>query len=129
MAQFIDPFLTVVPERHLTKRELARCLRQAVASEYEAIHLYEALADAADDKVAKAVLQDIANEERVHAGEFQRLICRMLDDEAGYMAEGATEVDDLAARVEGCGAKPCVEPCVESCAASKKPIPVPGALK
>ena len=125
MAQFIDPFVSVTPDRRLTKRELARCLRQSLASEHEAVHLYEALADAADDPVAKAVLQDIANEERVHAGEFQRLLCRMLDDEDGYLTEGATEVDELAAAVEK-GQTVETEPVAP---ASVRIIPVPGALR
>ena len=99
MAEFLNPFQSVIPDRKLSKRELSRCIRQALVGEEEAIHLYEALADAADDPVAKAVLQDIANEERVHAGEFQRLLNRMLPDEEAFLAEGAGEVDDLAATV------------------------------
>jgi len=96
MAEFINPFSGVVPGRKLTSRELSRAIRMALSAEEEAVHLYEALADAADDPLARAVLQDIANEERVHAGEFQRLLAILLGDEEKYLAQGAQEVNELA---------------------------------
>lgn len=99
MAQFIDPFPGVSPERRLTTAELLRCLREDVAAEHEAVHLYLAHADATDDPVARAVLIDIANEERVHVGEFSRLIAILSGDEDAWLAKGASEVDDLAAQV------------------------------
>ena len=100
MPEFINPFPGVIPDRKLTKRELTRGLRLALAAEEEAVHLYEALADAADDELAKAVLQDIADEERVHAGEFQRVLNILLDDEEKWLAEGAEEVDEIAEELQ-----------------------------
>jgi rubrerythrin len=85
-----------MPDRKLTARELARALRLSLAAEEEAIHLYEALADATDNKLAKEVLQDVADEERVHAGEFQRLLNILLTDEEKMLADGAEEVDEMA---------------------------------
>ena len=99
MAQFIDPFVAVVPDRKLTLRELTHGIRMALAAEEEATHLYEALADATDEPLARKVLLDIANEERVHVGEFQRLICILLVDEHGWLADGAAEVNEMAAEV------------------------------
>ncbi len=96
MPEFLDPFSGVVPDRKLTTRELARALRLSLAAEEEAIHLYEALADATDNKLAKEVLQDVADEERVHAGEFQRLLNILLTDEEKMLADGAEEVDEMA---------------------------------
>lgn len=107
MPEFINPFSGVTPGRKMTARELTRALRLALAAEEEAIHLYEALADATDHKLAKSVLQDVANEEREHAGEFQRLLNILLPDEAALMAHGAEEVDEMAAKVGGkTGGKP-----------------------
>lgn len=100
MAEFINPFSGVTPDRKLTKRELTRALRMALAAEEEAIHLYEALADAADDKLAAAVLQDVANEEREHAGEFQQLLNKLLPDEVELMSDGAGEVDEMEEKVK-----------------------------
>jgi len=39
------------------------------------------------------VLKDIADEERVHAGEFLRLLREIAPDEEKFYAEGAAEVD------------------------------------
>jgi rubrerythrin len=100
MPDFLDPFVGVTPDRKLTDRELARALRLSLAAEEEAIHLYEALADATDNKLAAAVLQDIANEEREHAGEFQRLLNILLSDEEKLMQNGAQEVNEMAEKVK-----------------------------
>ena len=99
MPEFMDPFKGMTPSRKMSARELTRALRLALAAEEEAIHLYEALADATGDKLAKTVLQDIANEEREHAGEFQRLIDILLPDEREFMGHGAKEVDEMAAEL------------------------------
>jgi len=101
MAQFIDPFCGVTPDRKLTGRELTRALRMALSAEEEAVHLYEALADATDNPLARAALQEIADEERVHAGEFQRLLNILLPDEEGFLAQGAQEVNEMAQKLSG----------------------------
>jgi rubrerythrin len=67
-----------------------------LSAEEEAVHFYEALVDATDNRLAKEVLQDIANEERVHVGEFQRLLNILLPDEEKLLAKGAAEVDEAA---------------------------------
>ena len=100
MPEFLNPFPGVTPDRKLTARELTRAIRLTLAAEHEAVHLYEAIADATDNPLAKEVLQDIANEERVHAGEFQRLISILLPDEDPFLAQGAAEVNEAA---EGLG--------------------------
>lgn len=96
MAEFLDPFRGVVPNRKLTLRELTRAVRQSLSAEEEATHLYEAIADATDNELAQKVMQDIANEERVHAGEFQRLLSLLLPDEDALMQQGADEVNEMA---------------------------------
>ena len=96
MPEFLNPFPGVTPDRKLTARELTRAIRITLAAEHEAVHLYEAIADATDNALAKEVLQDIANEERVHAGEFQRLITILAPDEERLFAQGAAEVDEMA---------------------------------
>ncbi|MFA7158065.1 MAG: ferritin family protein [Kiritimatiellia bacterium] len=95
MAEFLNPFTGLTPNRKLTVRELSRAIRGALSAEEEAIHFYEALADATDNSPAREVLQSVAEEERVHAGEFQRLLNLLLPDEAVRLAEGAAEVDEI----------------------------------
>jgi len=95
--EFVNPFSGKVPDRPLTKEELIRAIRLDLAAEHEATHLYMAHAEAIDDPVARAVLIDIANEERVHVGEFMRLLSILTGDEDQWLAQGAAEVDELAA--------------------------------
>lgn len=98
MAEFLNPFTGLTPERKLTARELTRAVRLALAGEEEAVHLYEALADASANALAREVLQSVADEERVHAGEFQRVLNLLLSDEPELLAKGAAEVDAIAGK-------------------------------
>lgn len=97
MPEFANPFSGAVPDRKMTFNELTRAIRLNLAAEQEAIHLYQAHADATDNELAKAVLLDIADEEREHVGEFQRLLDILLEDEERLLSDGAAEVDELAA--------------------------------
>ena len=105
MPEFVNPFSGTVPDRKLTRAELIRAIRLNVAAEHEAIHLYMAHADATDHPLAKQVLIDIANEEREHVGEFNRLLEILTGDEAQWLAEGREEVDEMAAEL-GTGEAP-----------------------
>jgi len=103
MPDFMNPFPGLTPDCKLTAGELTRAVRLALAAEHEAIHLYEALADACADPLAGEVLRDIANEEKVHAGEFQRLLTILLPDEEGYLQEGSEEVEEMREGLESAG--------------------------
>ncbi len=99
MPDFLNPFSGNVPDRKLTNEELIRALRLNIAAEYEAIFLYMAHAEATDHPLAKKVLVDVANEEREHVGEFQRLIEILTGDEDQYVSAGREEVNELAAEL------------------------------
>jgi len=101
MPEFVNPFSGTVPDRKLTKAELIRAIRLNVAAEHEAIHLYMAHADATDHALAKEVLIDIANEEREHVGEFNRLLEILTGDEAEWLADGREEVNEMLAELGG----------------------------
>ncbi|WFN35086.1 rubrerythrin [Methanogenium sp. S4BF] len=81
-------------DRKLTDEELIRAIRFMVAAEYEAIQLYVQLAESTDNKLAQEVLRDIADEEKVHAGEFLRLLHHLAPDEEGFYKEGYDEVEE-----------------------------------
>ena len=76
------------------ERETVRAIRDAIIAEEGAINQYETIVDSTKDERVKEVLQDIANEEKVHVGELQRLLKALLDDEQGFLDEGAEEVED-----------------------------------
>ena len=99
MPEFVNPFSGKVPDRKLTLEEVIRAIRLDLAAEHEAVHLYMAHAEATDHPLAQKVLIDIANEERVHAGEFARLLEILTGDEAKWLAEGREEVDETAAEI------------------------------
>ena len=94
MPEFGSPFSGLAKERKLTKEELIRAIRFMVAAEYEAIQLYMQLAESTDNRLAQQVLKDIADEERVHAGEFLRLLKELAPDEQKYYDEGVEEVEE-----------------------------------
>jgi rubrerythrin len=95
MPEFGSPFSGLANDRKLTKEELIRAIRFLVAAEYEAVQLYIQLAESTDDRLAVAVLKDIADEELVHAGEFLRLLKELTPDEEKFYTEGAGEVEEL----------------------------------
>ena len=93
MPEFGSPFSWLANNRKLTDAELVIAIRFIVAAEYEATQLYMQLAESTDNKLAIEVLKDIANEERVHAGEFLRLLSELAPDEDKFYAQGAKEVE------------------------------------
>ena len=94
MPEFGHPFSGLKNDRKLTKEELIRAIRFSIAAEYEAIQLYMQLAESTENKLAQEVLKDIADEERVHAGEFLRLLKEIAPDEEKFYSEGAEEVEE-----------------------------------
>ena len=94
MPDFGTPFSGLKKERKVTPEELVRAIRFMVAAEYEAIQLYMQLAESTDNKLAREVLKDIADEERVHAGEFLRLLKELAPDEEKFYEKGAGEVEE-----------------------------------
>jgi rubrerythrin len=56
--------------------------------------MYMQLAESTNNKLAIRVLKDIADEERVHAGEFLRLLYELAPDEKKLYTQGAKEVEE-----------------------------------
>ena len=100
MPDFGHPFAGLAKERKLTEQELIRSIRFMISAEYEAIQLYMQLAESTDNELAREVLKDIADEERVHAGEFLRLLKELDPDEQKFYDEGAEEVEEEIEKLE-----------------------------
>ena len=94
MPAFGAPFSGLASDRKLTNAELVRAMRFAVSAEFEATQLYMQLAESTNNKLAVAVLKEVADEERVHAGEFLRVLQELAPDEAKFYADGAKEVEE-----------------------------------
>lgn len=101
MPDFGNPFSGLSHDRKLTNPELIRSIRFLIAAEYEAVQLYTQLAESTDNKLAIGVLEDIANEERVHAGEFLRLLKELEPDEEKFYNEGSKEVEEEIEKLKG----------------------------
>ncbi|MGE4543395.1 MAG: ferritin family protein [Pedobacter sp.] len=101
MPEFANPFSGLSADRKVTPEELIRAIRYMIAAEYEAVQLYMQLAESTDNTLAQEVLKDIADEERVHAGEFMRLLIELAPDEATLYAEGNQEVQEIIDRLAG----------------------------
>jgi rubrerythrin len=95
MPDFGNPFAGMAADRKLTKPEIIRAIRFLIAAEYEAVQLYVQLAESVDDPLAQAVLTDIADEEKVHAGEFLALLKTLAPDEEAWYQQGEQEVAEL----------------------------------
>ncbi|MFH1582452.1 MAG: demethoxyubiquinone hydroxylase family protein [bacterium] len=70
-------------------------LRVGMIAELDAISLYEQLAAMTDNEKIKAVLLDIAKEEKTHVGEFQTLLLKEDAEQVKEMEEGKKEVEEL----------------------------------
>ncbi len=101
MPDFGQPFSGLAKDKKLTDAELIRAIRFMISAEYEAIQLYMQLAESIDNKLAIEVLKDIADEERVHAGEFLRLLHELDPEEANFYQEGAEEVEEEIEKMNG----------------------------
>jgi uncharacterized protein len=92
---FADPFPGLGRDIVLSEKEdLIRALRLDLAAELEATNTYTAHADACRNQFPEvaAAIDDVADEEKVHAGEFSALI-NALDKKEGKLAEkGMLEV-------------------------------------
>jgi rubrerythrin len=95
MPKFSNAFSGLANDRKVTHSELVRAIRYMIAAEYEAVQLYEQLAESIDHELAKKVLLDIAREEVVHAGEFLRLLKELQTDEQTNYDEGTEEVEEM----------------------------------
>lgn len=95
MPKFGTPYNILKTERTLTHEEIVRSIRFNIAAEYEAIQFYHEVIECTNNELVKAVLKDIADEERVHAGELMKLLVTLEPDEAKHYAEGAKEVDEI----------------------------------
>lgn len=94
MPSFANPFSGNI-DRKMSKTELAQALRIDIASELEAIYLYDAHAHATDDPLARKVLLDIRDEEVAHVGELMTVMRYLDPSVAEHMQSGEKEVMEM----------------------------------
>ena len=94
MPDFGHPFSGLAKDQKISDKELIRAIRFMIAAEYEAIRLYMQLAESTDNKLAIDVLEDTADEERIHAGEYLRSLKEIDLGEGKLYDEGASEAEE-----------------------------------
>ena len=94
MPSFANPFQGNVKGK-MSNAELMQALRLDIASELEALFLYDAHYLATDDPAAKAVLGDIRDEEKAHVGELITLMRYLDPKEADSFFHGENEVKEM----------------------------------
>jgi rubrerythrin len=83
--------LTKIKKENINKE----ILRAGLIAEYDAVNLYEQMAELTDNEEIKKVLLDIAKEEKEHVGEFQTLLEKEDPELKGAIEEGKEEVEEL----------------------------------
>jgi len=71
-------------------------LRAGIIAELDAVNLYEQMAALTKDKNIRAILLDIAKEEKKHVGEFQALLLNRDKEQLKELEEGKKEVKEEA---------------------------------
>ncbi|PMP60743.1 MAG: rubrerythrin [Caldimicrobium thiodismutans] len=70
-------------------------LRIAIMAELDAINLYEQLASLAEDENLRAILLEVAREEKTHVGEFLEMLLRKDEEQVEELEAGREEVEEI----------------------------------
>ena len=95
---FVDPFKGKTPGDPLSNQEIISAVRLSLCAEEEATHLYNRIAEFVPDERVKKLMVDVAKEEQVHIGEFQKLLKLLEADEEELLQKGEQEATD---KIEG----------------------------
>ena len=95
MPEFSTPFNGCNYVRKLNKDELIRAIRFSIAAEFEAVQLYEQLRDSIDDKKSAELLNEIADDEKIHAGNFLYLLKQLSPNDEKLYNDGEKEAVEV----------------------------------
>lgn len=91
MPEFADIQTVYSRDRKLSPVELLRALKFALASEFEAIQLYQQIMESTTHEGAKKVLEEITNDEKHHAGGLYKLLEILSPEDAKEYEHGVQE--------------------------------------
>ena len=74
MPDFININSVYKTEKKLGAVEMLRAIKLAIASEFEAIQIYQQIMESTNDKRIINVLKEITNDEKNHAGGLYKLL-------------------------------------------------------
>ena len=94
MAEYASINHVFTPNKKLNDVELLRAIKFAISSEFEAIQIYQEIAEATDNLGAKRVLLDIAREEKEHVGELRELLKVLAPSDEDAYEKGEEETKE-----------------------------------
>jgi len=86
--------LAALPVKEDAKVDDNIILRQAIVAEYDAVSLYEQLAKSTTNEKVKSVLLSVAQEEKVHIGEFEALLDKTDSQHKESVEDGKGEEEE-----------------------------------
>ncbi len=91
MPDFANIKSIYAPAKKLSDVEILRAIKFAIASEFEAIQIYQEIMESTDNEDVKKVLTDITNDEKHHAGGFYTLLKKLSPADAAEYEKGSQE--------------------------------------
>ena len=93
MPNFSTPFGVKKCDKKLTPEEVIRAIRFSIASEYEAIQIYEEIIESVNCQKTIQVLNEIIEDEKIHVGNFLHLLNDLSTNEMEAYKEGCKEAE------------------------------------
>ena len=91
MPEFTKIKTVFTPKRPLTEIELLRAIKLALASEFEAIQIYQQIMESTDKIPVKKVLSEITDDEKHHVGGLYKLLEILSPEDAKAYEYGVQE--------------------------------------
>ena len=82
------------PGEPLNDQELIRAIRLSISAEEDAVSIYSLIADSTKNKDIAALVRDIANEEKIHASEFAKILMTLDGKEKEFFHKGLEEAEE-----------------------------------
>lgn len=95
MSEIANDLKSILQVKELNEQELIRAIRVGIKAEIDAVHLYDMIAGATTNEEVAKVMRDVAKEERIHIGEFLRILQEIYPQEMEDYNEGASEVEEI----------------------------------
>lgn len=82
--------------KKVNKKDIdSEILRAGIIAELDAVSFYEQMAAMTENEDIKAVLMDIAKEEKTHMGEFQTMLLKLDPEQVKELEKAKKEIKDL----------------------------------
>ncbi len=88
MPRFDNIHAIFAPDKKMTDTEILRAIKFGIASEFEAIQVYQQIMESTDNPQVKVVLTDITNDEMHHAGALTKLLYILSPTDAAQYEHG-----------------------------------------